>query len=165
MYFPVTTVGNRKGAIQLSEPMVYLKKQMNRDAVSLIIAALLIMAISAFVAGLKWQQLVVRRLQNRVILTRKIGDGDFDKRITVGGNDEISQLYKEMSGMALRLREARDKLIHENEGRIEALEQLRHADRLAASGKLSSAVAHEIYDLVISDICMPKVTGMEVLED
>ena len=46
--------------------------------------------------------------------------------------------------MSGALGEARDRLGREQAARLTALEQLRHADRLATVGKLASGIAHEL---------------------
>jgi len=58
--------------------------------------------------------------------------------------DEIGELAVEMNAMAARLGAARDTLAAETNARLGALNQLRHADRLATVGKLASGVAHEL---------------------
>ena len=49
-----------------------------------------------------------------------------------------------MNSMSGQLQEARNELIRETSGRIEALEQLRHSERLATVGRLSAGMAHEL---------------------
>jgi signal transduction histidine kinase len=58
--------------------------------------------------------------------------------------DEIGDLALEINAMADRLGVARDRLALETNARLGALNQLRHADRLATVGKLASGVAHEL---------------------
>jgi len=58
--------------------------------------------------------------------------------------DELGQLGHEIDAMCDRLVEARDRLTAETSAKIAALEQVRHADRLATVGKLAAGVAHEI---------------------
>ncbi len=75
---------------------------------------------------------------------RRIGAGDLSARLAPRGRDELAQLAREIDAMCDQLSLARERLSAETTARIEALEQLRRADRLATVGKLASGIAHEL---------------------
>jgi two-component system NtrC family sensor kinase len=85
-----------------------------------------------------------RPVQALVTQARKIGSGQFEARSSSGRADELDALGQEMNQMAEILEQNRRKLQEETHGRLEALNQLRHADRLATAGKLASGIAHEL---------------------
>jgi signal transduction histidine kinase len=58
--------------------------------------------------------------------------------------DEIGALARTVNSTAARLEKAREKLAAETESRIKAVEQLRHAARLASVGTFASGIAHEL---------------------
>lgn len=143
-YFPVLTSYSRLGALELSESLVYLHRQSRVNAWRLLLAALLILMVVGVLMRYVGRRMVGQRMQSLVSFARQIGRGDLHKRLRIGGNDEITELSVEMNQMAAQLQEAEQKAVAENEARIAALEQLRHTDRLATLGKLSSGMAHEI---------------------
>ncbi len=87
---------------------------------------------------------VGRPMQLLVDKARRIGAGDVEGPVVIKQRDEIGELASEMNAMCLRLAETRYALSAETAERLRAQEQLRHADRLATVGKLSSGVAHEL---------------------
>src|SRR5439155_13056851 len=64
--------------------------------------------------------------------------------LVVRQRDEIGVLATEINAMCERLAAANERIAAETAARIAAIEQLRHADRLATVGKLASGVAHEL---------------------
>lgn len=83
-------------------------------------------------------------MQALVGLARRIGRGELEEELVMNGNDEIAELCREMNAMARQLVKTKKELLVETEARVAAIDQLRHAERLATLGKLSSGMAHEI---------------------
>jgi signal transduction histidine kinase len=79
-----------------------------------------------------------------IAAARRIGAGDFDVLGSSERKDELGELAAALRAMSAELRAARAKMADEVEARIRALEQLRHAERLATLGQLASVLAHEI---------------------
>jgi signal transduction histidine kinase len=98
-------------------------------------------SIMLWVLGLKF---VGRPLNRLVEITRQIGKGDFSVRVAVHGRDELSSLANAINQMCAQLEASRETVRKETEARIAALEQLRHTERLATLGRLSSGIAHEL---------------------
>jgi two-component system, NtrC family, sensor kinase len=105
-------------------------------------AVILLLAIgSALVFGVRF---VARPVQQLVAQARRIGGGDLSQRLQLEGHHELSELAVEMNDMSDRLLEARDRIVAESSAKLAAVEQLRHADRLATVGQLASGLAHEL---------------------
>jgi signal transduction histidine kinase len=85
-----------------------------------------------------------RPLQRLIEKTRRIGDGDLAGPLFLHGHDELTELARAVNGMCDQLATAWDRLRAETEARVEALEQLRHTDRLRTVGTLASGIAHEL---------------------
>ena len=105
-------------------------------------------AISAF-AGLLTFALVGwfvgRPLARLAQLARRIAAGDLEARVALDlGRDEVGLLAREMNQMAFTLSATRREVEELDAARVEALEQLRHADRLRTVGQLASSLAHEL---------------------
>jgi two-component system, NtrC family, sensor kinase len=75
---------------------------------------------------------------------RRVGAGDFGSRVGFDTGDELGQLARELDQMAGGLAAAQQALRIEQQAREEAIEQLRHADRLASVGRLAAGIAHEL---------------------
>jgi signal transduction histidine kinase len=95
----------------------------------------------AWFAGSRFVGKPIGRLMEQA---HRIGSGDFSARQELGGADELTELAREMNAMAGKLDESRRALEAQNRARLEAIEQLRHADRLKTVGNLASGVAHEL---------------------
>ena len=75
---------------------------------------------------------------------RRIGAGDLSGPLVLRQRDEIGTIARELNAMCEQLAENQRRLDTEISARIAALEQLRHADRLATVGRLAAGIAHEI---------------------
>jgi signal transduction histidine kinase len=109
-----------------------------------LLAALTMVCICAVMVlglGLKF---VGRPIERMVSMTRRIGAGDLSLRLAPRGRDELAQLAREINRMTDQLELGRSKLEAETIAKIETIEQLRRADRLATVGKLASGIAHEL---------------------
>jgi len=106
---------------------------------SILVAALVTAVIGLFATGVAHYSLF-RPLRRLVAMARSVGHGDFTTRLRFGRKDDIGQLAREMDAMCDQLEAAN----RESEALITALEQLRHADRVATLGRLASSVAHEL---------------------
>jgi signal transduction histidine kinase len=83
-------------------------------------------------------------LKQLIDKTRRIGAGDLTKPIRLRSRDELGELAESLNRMCDQLAESRASVERETAGRIAAMEQLRHADRLKTVGRLASGMAHEL---------------------
>ena len=143
-YIPVKISNDAYGALEISESLAELTGYVHKTILRSIILGIL-MALLGFVMlwvlGIKF---VGRPLNRMMAFTRQIGEGDFSKRMVVRGQDELSKLANAMNQMCEQLAASREAVRKETEARISALEQLRHTERLATLGRLSSGIAHEL---------------------
>jgi two-component system NtrC family sensor kinase len=143
-YLPVPVAGERLGAIELSEPLDelqgYVRESLRRSALllaTIIVSGLLLIGV----LGSFWVNRPVRRLAEQA---ERIGHGDFSTAVSVSGHDELAELAGTIERMRSQLAEARAAEQAANDARIEALEKLRHTERLATLGRLSAGMAHEL---------------------
>jgi signal transduction histidine kinase len=116
--------------------------QANRWQILLATGGILLASTTAvYVLGVWYVGRPVQRLRDRL---RAIADGDLDSPLVLAQNDEIGDLAREIDGMCTKLAEARRQLAAETEARLDALDQLRHTDRLTTIGQLAAGVAHEL---------------------
>jgi signal transduction histidine kinase len=88
--------------------------------------------------------IVGRPVRALVDQARRIGAGDLGIVQDLTQHDEIAELGREMNAMSSKLSDANARLVAETAGRVHALQQLRHAERLVTVGKLASGIAHEL---------------------
>jgi two-component system, NtrC family, sensor kinase len=143
-YVPLEIPGERRATLELSESLadehVYLVSRLRSELGT---AALLIAAsgLVAWVVGVRVVGQPIRALVNKA---RRIGTGDFSGPLALARRDELGELAEEMNVMSDRLDAAARRIAAESSARIEALEQLHHAERLGTVGKLASGIAHEL---------------------
>jgi two-component system, NtrC family, sensor kinase len=142
-YIPVT-VGERLGAIEISEPLIEAERHVRTTVVRTTIATVAIAVAFLLVAMAMGRRLVGRPIDKLVHLTRRIGEGHLEDRVHLHQRDELDTLALEMNQMGEMLLRARETIASETAARLAALEQVRHADRLTTVGKLASGVAHEL---------------------
>jgi two-component system, NtrC family, sensor kinase len=143
-YVPMTGPGGRLAAIEYSESLEGKQTYLRKTHLGLILTTVLIALICGLVALWLGVWLVGRPVALLRDKARRIAAGDFSGRLALRQNDEIGELAAEIDAMSDRIRDAREELARETEARIAAVEQLRHADRLATIGQLASGVAHEL---------------------
>lgn len=141
---PVEVEGVRRGAIEVSETLTGKRELMKLLVLNTAAATgVLTVLCGAITLGLG-MALIGRPLRQLMQQARRIGGGDLSSRLELRQSDEIGELAAEMNAMCEKLVEAREAIRLAARGRIEAQEQLRHADRLATVGKLASGIAHEL---------------------
>lgn len=143
-YVPLRGDGRWLGAIELSESLAperaFLRGSINRMILTFSMLALtsggVVLSICAY--------FVVRPIRKLMEKARRVGEGEFDSPLDLHQDDELGALADEMRAMSVRLSEARGALDGEMSARIDAIEQLRHGDRLMTVGRLASGIAHEL---------------------
>lgn len=139
-YMPLSTPEGRMGAIEVTESLEemrgYVSENMRRSAFTLsagiACSLLLITVIGSF-----WVDRPVKRLAAEA---DRIASGDFSGPLQGFGQDEFGELALALDRMRDQLASARNA----EQLRFEALEKLRHTERLATLGRLSAGMAHEL---------------------
>ena len=143
-YIPVRVANGRLGAIEVVDPLVRELAYLYTSVVHASITAAIVVAVCSLLAWFLGFVLIGRPIGRLVQHARRIGRGELGARLSLDTNNEIGALAAEMDTMSANLRDARDRLREETRSRIDAIEQLRHADRLATVGTLASGIAHEL---------------------
>jgi signal transduction histidine kinase len=87
---------------------------------------------------------VTRPIQRLIVGVEEIARGNLTARIPSRGATEVGELARAFNRMAGRLDEAHDERRMAEESRAVLERQFRHAERLAAVGKVASVIAHEV---------------------
>jgi signal transduction histidine kinase len=139
-YVPMGAAGVLRVSGSLAAERRYLRETKERTVLTSL-AALLLAAIAASTLGVA---LIARPTRALVAKARRVGRGDFATPLVLGQHDELGELATEINAMTEHLADARDQIVRETEARVTAVEQVRHADRLATVGKLAAGIAHEL---------------------
>lgn len=143
-YFSVPLPGERPGVLEISESLSGLK-QYTRTTVRYVIMFLtVLLIIVGIILALDNFWLIAKPLKLIMRRTKDIQNGRLDGHLEIDRNDEIGELARSIDEMAEELIQDREKIQKEMNARIDAMDQLRHADRLRSIGRLASGVAHEL---------------------
>lgn len=144
VYVPLLRMGARPAALEISRPLVPPSQAFRQELTEQLTVSTIVVGLATAMAALLGAWMVTRPLERMVAQTRRIGAGDLSQRLDAAGSDEVAHLCRELNTMTDQIRDARARADAEAEGRILALEQLRHADRLRTVGTLASGIAHEL---------------------
>ncbi len=106
-----------------------------RTGVTIIALSLLAIGVGFLVTAISARSL--RPIRTLTAEVSRIGRGDYSAQLGVRGEDEISVLAREFNAMAKSLQEREQQL-------KEKQEALLQAEKLAAIGRISAQIAHEI---------------------
>jgi two-component system NtrC family sensor kinase len=134
----------RPGAIEVSEKILHEQLRAWPIAGQAIVKMVVIAVACILLAMAFGFWFVGRPVASLTEKARRVGAGDFTGTLTLQHRDELSTLARELNLMSDQLASAQARIVKETQERISALEQLRHAERLATVGKLASGVAHEL---------------------
>jgi len=143
-YLPVIVKGQQVGALEVSGPLTERDNEFRAEIMQILgrtslaaLAAFLAVAVAGF-------YFVGRPMRRLVAKARRIGAGDLSVPLDLSQRDEVGELAREINQMCEKLAAAQARVEEETKRRLDASEQLRHADRLTTVGKLASGVAHEL---------------------
>ncbi len=136
--------GPSRVLLELFEPADEMRSYTRTTVLSVAITTLVIAIVLVVLAHLLGARIVGRPVGWLTEKARRVGRGELGPPLVVRQSDELGLLANEMNAMCDNLAASREVAERETSARIEALEQLRHADRLATAGKLAAGIAHEL---------------------
>jgi len=143
-YSPVPFDDGTIGAVEMSRPLLaepdFVLRRVSRAAVSVVVLALCAWLI-AMIFG---SSLVGRPVAALVAKARRAGGGDFSGPLVTARSDELGTLASAVNEMCAQLDAAKRQVERETQARLDALSQVRHADRLTTVGRLAAGLAHEV---------------------
>ncbi|MCC6750619.1 MAG: HAMP domain-containing protein [Deltaproteobacteria bacterium] len=143
-YIPVVPYGMPVGALELTESLEKVYGYVRTTIWTTLLTTLIVAAVCGLMAWGLGLWLVGRPMNALIGKARRVGAGDLSGPLELRQRDELAELAGEMNAMCDQLAGAQERLADETASRIVALDQLRHADRLNAVGKLASGIAHEL---------------------
>lgn len=141
---PVQMPSGAAGSLELSESLQKEGDHVRQTIIRAVISTLTTIGVCGIIILVFGWVFVGRPVDQLIGTARNVGAGDLSRRVRLAQRDEIGALADAMNSMCDDLAEARRHAKAEHEARITALEQLRHAERLATVGQLASGLAHEL---------------------
>ena len=143
-YIPLAAPPDRPAALEMSESLAHLNDYTWATVERTALTTLAIVIFGGVLVMLAGSWLVGRPLVKLTEKARRVGTGDLSSPLRIPGHDELSDLAMAMNTMCEHLAGARERVALATAAQIEALEQLRHVDRLQTAGRLASGIAHEV---------------------
>jgi two-component system, NtrC family, sensor kinase len=143
-YVGAPVVDEAQGAIELAQPLASRAEYIWRGIWSGLASSLAMLLVGGLTVVLIGARVVGQPVSQLIHATRKIGEGDLRVLETIRRRDEFGELADALRSMSQEIEAERLRTRREVDARIQALEQLRHADRLTTLGQLASVLAHEI---------------------
>ncbi|MGA1825660.1 MAG: sensor histidine kinase [bacterium] len=143
-YIPVMLESQRPGALELTESLSSLRIYTHKAIVRMIILFGTLLLAGGIMVWFFGTRFIGRPIKQLIAKTHRIGLGDLSIDPALHGHEELSDLMVSINQMCEHLTAAQEEVRIENEKRIAAVEQLRHTERLATLGRISSGIAHEL---------------------
>ncbi len=145
MVLPLQAHGRRVGAIEIVQPISFVKADIARARFHIVITALMLFMTILLVVTVVTRHSLARPIHELLDGAVAVGRGDLNYRVRVrSSGGELASLAQEFNRMADRLAEQRRAAIHEADERLALERKLRHSERLAVLGQLAAGVAHEM---------------------
>lgn len=143
-HVPVETASGPAGYIEITESLTRHERYMRTSVLRIGMWSLVTIFASAVLVHLAGWIILARPLSPILQKIHRVGLGDLGGPLAMRRTDELGTIAGELDQMCAQLADLQARAKEETEARIDALEQLRHADRLGTVGKLASGVAHEL---------------------
>ncbi|HET7788312.1 MAG TPA: HAMP domain-containing sensor histidine kinase [Myxococcales bacterium] len=136
--------GGRPAALELKQSLADEEAHVRDALLQAVLVTLALAVVCGLLIAALVHLLIGRPMRLLVEKARRVGRGDLTGDLHLPQRDEVSELAGEMNRMCARLAEMQLRASQETEARLQALDQLRHADRLTTVGRLGAGLAHEL---------------------
>lgn len=141
---PLRTDALPFGVLTLERPVPAVGAAIVAALKSFLLAAIPLGVFAMAAAYILGEWLVGAPLRRVARHATRVGHGDLDDRLVVRGSAEIRSLKTAINQMSENLTHARATAREEQDRRLDAVNRLRHADRLTTVGTLAAGIAHEL---------------------
>lgn len=142
-YWPLQ-MDDRMGGVEFSRSTEELQESHRITlwrTIILIVSLVSIGSLTMWIGGIVFVGAPLKRLIEK---TRRMGDGDLTTPVHVASQDEMGELARSLNTLSAQLDSSLKQVANESQAKLDAMEQLQHADRLRTVGQLASGIAHEL---------------------
>lgn len=143
-YTPVVSSGVHIGALELAESFAEQDRYVLATEKRVLVLATIMIGLSTGSAMLIGAWFIGRPVRALSTATSRIASGELDAKVNIHQHDELGTLSQNINRMCDSLARARTEILAETSARVQAVEQLRQADRLRTVGQLTAGIAHEL---------------------
>jgi signal transduction histidine kinase len=144
-YFPISIQPGHLLAIEISESMLPMKDYIRNTIYRKIGLFVAIVVFGGLLVLWVGTRMVGRPVSEMAQLANHVAEGDFSGSVPIHDkHNELASLASGLNDMVRHLDLSRKRLEEETAKKLETVEQLHHAERLATVGKLASGLAHEL---------------------
>ena len=143
-YWPLQVDDRRRGGFELSKSTATLKNYKGDVINRTLLHMGAMVLLTGLVMTLVGMRVVGRPLEQLIEKTRRVAAGDLTGPVQIRSGDELGKLAESLNEMCHQLSESKEAVQVETAARDDAVEQLRHVDRLGLVGTLASGIAHEL---------------------
>jgi len=136
--------GQTVGALQLLQLESYIEEDARASRNSIATLTALMILITTGIVLLVTRVGVARTVADLARSFREVGSGDLQALVPERRGDEFGRLAQEFNRMCERLEASQRSLLEAQDESRRMEDRLRHAERLAALGRLAAGLAHEI---------------------
>ena len=143
-FSPVVLDRQVYGAVQVSQLAVRRSELIRwhaERALATAAALLVIAGVCGSLLGMRWVATPVQKLVEKAA---RMGKGDFDRPLRLDTRDEFERLAGALNDASRELGASRARLESETRARVDAVDQVRRADRLITVGRIAAGLAHEL---------------------
>jgi two-component system NtrC family sensor kinase len=143
-FSPVVLDRQVYGVVQVSQLAVRRSELIRWHAERALSAAAALLVIAGACGSLLGMRWVARPVQQLVEKAARMGKGDFERPLRLDTRDEFERLASALNEAARELGASRARLESETRARVDAVDQVRRADRLITVGRIAAGLAHEL---------------------
>ena len=136
--------GENIGGVSILQHTSFMEKEIVKAKWSFFITIFLLIGGTLELVLFGTRRWVTQPISKLMEGINNLSKGNLDHRIDLKRGDELSELAQAFNRMAADLKKAQEQIIREAETKLELERSLRHSEKLATIGQLTSGLAHEI---------------------